>query len=163
MRVIFNNKLISIGEGSTVKDESGNDLYEIKGKVMSISRKKFIYDMKGELVYMVRNKCWHAPFRPSALVYDPEGEKVAKIIKPFFSLGFKIEGADAQYEIKGQFFRESLILKNGEQIGTLSRQPTLLWNDAFVLDVDDEEDVEFLLAVVVAIDNIYDSQKKDKI
>lgn len=159
MKVIFSNKLISVGEGSTVKDEQGNDLYQVKGKVFSITRKKYLCDMSGEQIYMVRNKFWRAPFRPTALVYDSEGEKVCKIIKHFFSFGYKIEGADAEYEIQGKFFKGFLIMKNGVQIGTMARKGTPLWNDAFELDIPDEE-VEFFLAVVIAIDNMNDEQKK---
>lgn len=159
MRVIFSNKLISLDDGSTVKDEQGNDLYQVKGKMFSITRKKHLCDMNGEKIYMVRNKFWRAPFRPSALVYDSEGEKVCKIIKPFFSLGYKIKGADAEYEIQGKFFKGFLIIKNGVQIGTMSRQGTWFSNDAFALDVPDDE-LEFCLALVIAIDNMNDEEKK---
>jgi uncharacterized protein YxjI len=37
MKLIIKNKFFSLGQGSSVKDEQGNDAFIIKGKVFSIT------------------------------------------------------------------------------------------------------------------------------
>ena len=49
------------------------------------------------------------------------------------------------------------ILKNGEVIGTIRRQITFI-NDAFELEAN-EQDMPFLIALVIAIDNITDKKR----
>ena len=72
----------------------------------------------------------------------------------YFVLGYKDE-----IKIQGKFFgRTTQILKNGEIVGTITRQITIV-NDAFELETN-EEDLAFLVALVIAIDNITDKKKK---
>lgn len=46
MKVFIQNKTISLGGHSTVKNENGDDIYFVKGRFMSLSRVKHIRDMK---------------------------------------------------------------------------------------------------------------------
>ena len=50
------------------------------------------------------------------------------------------------------------ILKNGEVVGTIRREINLV-ADSFELDAKDE-DAQFLVALVIAIDNIGDKKRK---
>lgn len=56
MKVYIKNKLFSIGNGSKVTDENNQPLFEVKGKVFSITRKKYVCDLEGNKLYTVRNK-----------------------------------------------------------------------------------------------------------
>lgn len=40
MKVFIKNKIMSWGNGSSVTDETGKTVFEVKGKVFSITRKK---------------------------------------------------------------------------------------------------------------------------
>ena len=72
---------------------------------------------------------------------------------------FFVEGYKDEIKIEGNFFKlTSTIYRNGEQIGTIKRE--IKWFvDSFVLDAN-EEDMPFLIALVIAIDNIYDKASK---
>ena len=50
------NKIISWGNGSSVTDETGKTVFEVKGKVFSITRKKFLCDAEGNRLFTVRNR-----------------------------------------------------------------------------------------------------------
>ena len=65
MKFCVKNKLLSLGGSSTVKDENGNDIFKVKGKVFSLTKKKKIYNMEGKLLYVVKNKLinWWTPRR----------------------------------------------------------------------------------------------------
>lgn len=70
----------------------------------------------------------------------------------YFVLGYKDE-----IKINGKFFGlTTQILKNGEVVGTIRHQINLI-ADGFELDANDE-DLPFLVALVIAIDNITDKK-----
>ena len=76
MQVSIRNKWISLRGGSTVKDMNEKDVLYVKGKFFTFTRKKFVQDMSGNLLYTVRNKFWTF-FVRKALVYDKDGNQVA--------------------------------------------------------------------------------------
>lgn len=68
---------------------------------------------------------------------------------------------DCQDEIlvEGKFFGlSSKIIKNGTQVGSITRDVTL-FEDHFTLE-GESQDIPFLVALVIAIDNIADKKSK---
>ena len=47
MKVYIKNRVFSLGQGSSVVDENKNALFDVKGRAISITRKKFLYDANG--------------------------------------------------------------------------------------------------------------------
>ncbi|MBO7121267.1 MAG: LURP-one-related family protein [Bacilli bacterium] len=163
MQVSIRNKWISLRGGSTVKDMNEKDVLYVKGKFFTFTRKKFVQDMSGNLLYTVRNKFWTF-FVRKALVYDKDGNQVAFMKKKFWSFHdhYFIETKLGQMEIRGNIlcFDYHISLK-GKEIGHVSRKISL--RDSFVLDLDDEykEELPFFVALVIAIDNITDQRRDD--
>ena len=163
MQVSIRNKWISLRGGSTVKDMNEKDVLYVKGKFFTFTRKKFVQDMSGNLLYTVRNKFWTF-FVRKALVYDKDGNQVAFMKKKFWSFHdhYFIETKLGQMEIRGNilYFDYHISLK-GKEIGHVSRKISL--RDSFVLDLDDEykEELPFFVALVIAIDNITDQRRDD--
>ena len=160
MKVYIKNKLVSLGGSSEVLDENQQPIYVVKGKVFSITRKKRICDLEGNVLFTVRNK-WFNWFVHKAYIYDADKNKIAKVKdKPFnFKNDYIVEGYQDEIKIDGSFFSLSCnIVKNGEVIGVIRRQFTLI-RDSFELDADEKE-IPFLIALVIAIDNIHDNKTK---
>ena len=158
MKVLIKNKFFSVGGSSSVKDENGNDAFYVKGRVFSPTKVKWVCDGNGNKLYKVRNK-WFNFFTHKAYVYA-DGEKVATVKHPPFSgKKFVVSGYDGDITVNGDFFSlKSYIECNGKVIGTINRQITVV-NDAFSLEAD-EKDMPFLIALVIAIDNIMDKIMK---
>ena len=162
-QVSIRNKWISLRGGSTVKDVNENDVFYVKGKFWTVTRKKFLQDMQGNLIYTIRNKFWTF-FVRKALVYDREGRRVAYMKKKFWSFHdhYFIETKLGQMEIRGNIlcFDYHISLK-GKEIGHVSRKISL--RDSFVLTIDDEynKELPFFVALVIAIDNITDQRRQD--
>lgn len=156
MKVIIKNKFFSIGGGSSVKDENGNDVFVVKGRFMSPTRVKWVCDKAGNKLYKVRNK-WFNFFSGSAYIYK-DNEKIAKVYHPAFSpKKFIVEGYKDEIIIDGEFFSpKSTIMRNGKPVGTINREFTII-NDAFTLEAD-EADIPLMIALVIAIDNIVDEK-----
>ena len=158
MKVYIKNKFWSIGGGSDVVDENKNPVYKVKGKVFSITRKKYLCDMEGNRLYTIRNK-WFNWFIHKAYIYDKDKHKIATVKDKWFNIDQKyfVTGYKDEIKINGKFFSLTAeILRNGEVIGTIRRQITFLL-DAFELEAK-EEDMPFLIALVIAIDNIQDKK-----
>lgn len=161
MKLYIKNNVWSLRGSSSVKDENGKDVLIVKGKLISVTRVKRIRDLSGNLLYKVRNK-WINWFSHSAFINDGEGNRVAKVTRKF---GFKnriiVEGYKDEISIEGEFLSWTLdIYRNGEYIGAIRRQFNLF--DSFELDVSTEDDGAFLVAVVIAIDNIFDNKSNSR-
>ena len=157
MKLYIKNRLISLKNGSTVKDEAGNDVFHVKGKMMSIRKKKRVTDTAGNVIFRVQNKFFNW-FVPSAFILTPDGERIAHVKKKIFTLKptFFVEGYKDEFAINGSILGFNYeVLKNGQQIGHVHRDFNLL-RDTFVLDCWEESEAAFLVSLVIAIDNIFD-------
>lgn len=142
-------------------DENQNPVYKVKGKVFSITKKKYVCSMDDKKLFMVRNK-WFNFFVHKAYIFDENKNKVATVKDKFFNVNkeYFVLGYKDEIKIEGDFFSLTCnILRNGEVIGTLRRKVTVV-ADAFELE-GKEEDMPFLIALVIAIDNIVDKKRKN--
>ena len=115
--------------------------------------------MQDNLLFMVRNK-WFNQFVHKAYIYNANKNKIATVKDKFFNVRKEYFVQDYKDEIKldGNFFSLSCnILKNGEVVGTIRRKINLV-ADSFELDAKDEG-AQFLVALVIAIDNITDKKR----
>ena len=161
MQVSIRNKWISLRGGSKVKDMNEKDVLYVKGKFWTVTRKKFVQDMEGNLLYTVRNKFWTF-FVHKAMVYDKDGNQVAFLRRKFWSLHdhYFIDSKLGQIEIRGNILCfDYHISLNGKEIGHVSRKISL--RDSFVLDIDDDQELAFFVALVIAIDNITDKRQDE--
>lgn len=162
MKLYIKNKLISVGGSSKVLDENEKPVYKVKGKVFSITKKKKIMDMEGNKLYTVRNKFWRWLMN-SALIYDANGDKVAKVSQKFSfaKKKFVVQGYKDEIKIESNFVGLNYsIYKNEEILGTLKKEFFAL-TDSFALDIEKEEDAPLFVAFVIAIDNIHDKNMAD--
>lgn len=155
MKVYVKNKIISLGGSSLVLDENKNPVFKVAGKLFSVRRKKRIYDMQKNLLFRVQNKFWKL-FFPSSFVRTADGEKICRVKRKVnLAHNYIVEGYKDEISIDGSFWGlEMRINRNGQEIGTLRRNITLI-ADSFELE-GDEKDIPFLVALVIAIDNIND-------
>ena len=167
MKLIIKNHLFSLSGGSYVNDEAGNQICKVKGKIklFSPTRKKKVIDNEGNLQFVVKNKFWHfANFR--TFIFDDEKNKIAGVVNRTwnFKEPVAIESYSDELQFVGNTTRFSRINfdveKNGKKIGHIQREFNML-TDAFSLDVYDEKEVYFLVAIVIALDNVQDKAREN--
>lgn len=161
MKLFIKNKIFSLGGGSEVLDATGKPAFVVKGKVFSFTKKKKIFDANNKLLFTIKNRFFNF-FSHKVYIYDADGERVATIKKNkwSFNLNYKIEDTPEQMEIVGKFFDpESKIVRNGEVVGTITRQITFI-ADSFQLEAS-EEDIAFMTALVIGLDNLVDEKRRD--
>lgn len=161
MKVFIRNKFLSLGGSSEVLNEQKAPIFKVKGKIFSPTRKKKIYDMEGNLLYVVRNKYWNFLYNRT-FIYDADKNRVATIKKNKWGItgNYAIEDTVDGMSIEGKFWGlTSKIMRNGQVVGVITRNITLI-NDAFTLEAD-EKDMPFLTSIVIAFDNIKDKRRED--
>ena len=164
MDLLIRNKWISLRGSSVVKNLNEEDVYKVKGKFWTFTRKKFVQTLDGETKYVVRNKFWTL-FAYKAFVLDAsQKERIAYLRRKIFSFHdrFFIESKFGKFEIKGNIFCfDYHIMLDGKEIGHVGRRISL--RDSFVLHVDDDVNIDpmFFLALVIAIDNSTDQRSQD--
>jgi len=156
MKLIIKNKIISLGGGSTVTDEAGSPVYKVKGRVFSPTHLKKITDLEGHVLYKVRNKMLKFLFN-KAYIKDDRGNKIAKVTNEGL-LSFKTVDYEDNIVIKRNAYLDYDIIKNGDIVGAVRRNLDLL-RDSFMLEINDNEDVAFFVALVIAMDNIRDNDR----
>lgn len=151
MQIIITFRLTPAG-GAIVTDGYGNELYKAKGKVLSLFRKKRLFDLNGEKLYTIRNKFWRLPFSYSAIIKNSEGE-AARIKSKFHNFQFTVKNCTDDIVIEGRFLDPNFaIYKNGVLAATARSQLSL--NGKMVLDVVNASDNEFMVALVIAMNNV---------
>ena len=156
MKVYIKNKIFSFGGGSSVVNENKEPVYNVKGRVFSVTKVKYVCDLEGKRLFKIRNK-WFNFFVHKAYIYDENKKEIATVKDKWFNIKgeYFVLGYKDEIKIQGKFFGlTSQILKNGEVVGTIRRQVTII-ADSFELEAS-EEDMPFLVALVIAIDNITD-------
>ncbi len=163
IELAIRNKWISLRGSSIVRDLNEKDVLKVQGKFWTVTYKKFIQTLDGETKYIVRNKFWKL-FAYRAYVIDPKtNEKVATIRRKVFSLHdrYFMNTKYGEVEIKGNILGfDYHIYLDGKEIGHVARRISL--RDSFVLTLDDDNaDIYFWVALVIAIDNITDERNND--
>lgn len=162
MKVFVRNKMFSLGGSSVVLNENQESIFVVKGKLFSPTKKKRMYDMKGNLLYVIRNRFWNGNSR-MVFVDDATGDRVASIKKKKRSLNsdYEILDTDDEMSIDGKFFSlTSQIKRNGQDVASITRDFAIA-KDAFILEAE-EKDIPLFTALVIAFDNLLDKTRKEK-
>lgn len=170
MRLIIKNKFFTLTGSSTVKDETGNLVYKVKGNwfanVFAKTYKKVVKNKEGKKEFVIKNKFFHAPGFPNAKILR-DGKQIA-VVTPshLVKAGYEVTGATDPIRIvgergKGIFNWKLDIFLGDKMIGAILPYDKVHWSDTYVLECDDPEDASFLVAVIIAIDNISDKKRRN--
>ena len=161
MKYIIKNKIVSLGSSSTVKDEAGNDLFFVKGRIISPTRYKTVCNLDKEPLYKIRNKFFHI-LLPKVFLMDASGKRLLTIKKKsFFSFrqNFIVvpeEGSDLNITVQGDYIgRHYDILDNGVPVAHVRRNFNIV-KDSFWMETELTEKAPLYIAFVIALDNYYD-------
>lgn len=178
MELLVKNKVASITGASRVFNEKDEQVYKVKGSwasnTFTLKYRKRIMTMDGKLLYSVCNKRIHGPLKRACIIYDSDKKEVARISENgAFKCGYQIDGATKKMEINGAFIGEGAsITLDGKKIGKIlsGNYKTKadgkvivgvgILSDKFKLTVNDPEDAPFLVALVIAIDNMRDAYRR---
>lgn len=153
MRFIVTQKLFSFADYFVIHDENQRPVYKVEGRLFSFGNKLSIYDMGGTEQIYIEQKLFK--FLPEYHLFR-QGQKLAVIKKEFTFMKprFNIQGQSGAYIVEGDFFNYNFSVKKDRQIVATVSKKFFAMRDTYGIDIADGEDVEFLLAVCIIIDQV---------
>ncbi len=149
MKLYIKQKIFSLGEKFSVKDEYGRDRYFVEGEFFSIPKRFRIYDAGGRERLTIQSKMF--TFMPCYEILRG-GTVAAEIVKEFsfFCPKYRIDGSP--FSVEGDFFdHDYTILRDGRAVAEISKE-WFTWGDSYMLNNMQNEDEELLLAILIVID-----------
>jgi len=153
MRYLMKQKLFALGDDFMIKNEGGDDVFFVDGKVFALGNQLSFQDLdKHELAFI----------KQKLLAWGPTYEihrdgAVAAVVKKelftFFRCTFHVDvpGPD-DLTAEGDFVdHEYQFMRGGNVVATVSKQ-WFSWTDTYGVDVADGEDDVLILASTVVID-----------
>ncbi|MBU9674248.1 LURP-one-related family protein [Planococcus sp. CP5-4] len=148
-QLYIKQKVFSLSEKFTVKDEQEQDRYFVEGSFLKIPKTFSILDAENQEIGVITKKTFS--FLPTFFV-EVDGQEAVTIKKEFTFLkpryAIEAEGID----VEGDWWEMSFdILRHGQVIGSVSKQ-WLSWGDTYQVDILDETMEHLVISLVVAID-----------
>jgi len=155
MRYVMKQKLFSWGNDFHIKNEAGENVFFVDGKVFSIRNQLSFQDLQGNELAFIRQKL--LAWGPTYEIHR-NGQLFATVKKElftFFKCRFAVDvpGPD-DLEATGSFLdREYVFRAGGRQVAQVSKK-WFTWTDTYGVDIAENEDDVLLLASTVVIDMV---------
>jgi uncharacterized protein YxjI len=162
MRYVMRQKLLSLADNFTIKNEQEQDVFLVKGKVFSFGDKLSFQDLAGnELVFIDQRLLNWSP------TYELwRGKELLAVVKrelfSFIHHRFTVDvPGPNDLEAEGDFLdHEYTITRGGSVVATVSKR-WFSWADTYGIEVADGEDDVLLLATAVVVDMVcHDDNKR---
>lgn len=156
MKLYVKQKVFSWRDKFSIADELGNDRYHAESEGISFGKRLHLTDMSGnELAYIYEKFMSLFP----RYYISQYGQTIAEVVKEFsfFSPKYRIDGLG--WRAEGDVFDHNYVLvdENGFTVATVSKA-WLSWGDAYEIDIAEPTDPVVVLAVVLVIDAVLESQ-----
>ncbi|HEV7839662.1 MAG TPA: LURP-one-related family protein [Gemmatimonadaceae bacterium] len=162
MRYVMRQKLLSLADNFTIKNEQEQDVFLVKGKLFSFGDKLSFQDLAGnELVYIDQRLL---NWSPTYELWKQE-ELLAVVKRELFSFIHHRFTVDVpgpnDLEAEGDFLdHEYTITRGGSVMATVSKR-WFSWTDTYGIEIADGEDDVLVLATAVVVDMVcHDDNKR---
>jgi len=153
MRYTLKQKFWSLADSFRIADDSGREVFEVKGRVLSWGHKLAFQDTAGQELAFIRQKllAWGPTYR-----IEREGNVVAEVRKKLFTLihcrfTVDVPGPD-DLEARGSFLdMEYTFTRHGRTVAEVSKRWFSL-TDTYGVEIAEGEDDIVILASAVVID-----------
>ena len=164
MKLLLTQALFTVHQKIKIEDDKGQLRYTVKSGLIDIKDKTIIENADGDVVARVERK--PVSIHEVHKIHMETGkvrelEIAGKLIDPI-SDDFRIKGND--WKIKGRILEHDykIIGKTGKKLATVHKK-WLSLREVYVIDVEKEERMDTIVAVVIALEHIIqDRITKDK-
>lgn len=158
MKLLFKQRLFAWLDSYDIFDENQNTVFTVKG-VLAFKHCFKIYDAGGKEVGMIREKVLTFLCPRFDLIIDgTEAESIVKeftFFKPKFTLEFR------NWQVEGDWLQWNYQIQSPDGTIAVITKQLFNWTDTYEINVTDPADALAALMVVVAIDAVKCTQKKN--
>lgn len=150
MRQLFiKQKVFSLKEKFTVKDEKENDVYFVEGSLFKIPKTFTMMDKEMREMALIKKKMFTLLPQFSVEINDQVVLTIKKEFT-FFKARYSIDIANV--EVKGNWWDMDFdVIQNGEMAGKVSKE-WFTWGDSYKVQIYKEQLEPVIVALVIAID-----------
>lgn len=165
MRFILKERIFSLRESYYIRNEQGDNLLEVTGRLIGIRDKLTLRDQQGNVAATITKHL--IALRPTYTIARP-GQPDAIVKKDFINIlreGFSVdlEGDLPDLRIQGNIFEHSYtIVQQGVTVAQVSKKWVSL-RDSYVVDVAEGEDAVLLLACAIVVDRITHEEEDEEV
>ncbi len=159
MKLYLQQKIFSFTTQFSIKDETGNDKYFVKGELISLGKKLHLLNSGNQEIALIQQQ--FISFLPKFKVLINNSE-VAEIVKEFtvFKPKYRVNGLN--WTIDGDFFgHDYQILSDGKALVSIHKK-WMSWGDSYEVDIVPGTDEVMALAVVLAIDCVLEAEESSR-
>lgn len=162
MRYVMRQKLLSLSDSFTIRNEQEQDVFLVKGKLFSFGDKLSFQDLAGnELVFIEQRLLNWSP------TYELwKGEELLAVVKrelfSFIHHRFTVDvPGPNDLEAEGDFLDHEYTITRGDRaVATVSKR-WFSWTDTYGIEVAEGEDDVLVLATAVVVDMVcHDDSKR---
>lgn len=164
MRFILKERLFSIRESYYIRDEAGNELFEVTGRLISLRDQLVLRDGQGNILATITQKL--LALRPIYTISRPD-QPDAVVKKDFINIlreGFSVDMAGnlPDLRIQGDILEHNYtITRDGIVVAEASKKWISL-RDSYTVDVAADEDTVLMLACAIVVDRItHEEEEKE--
>jgi uncharacterized protein YxjI len=161
MRYVMRQKLLSLADNFTIKNEQEQDVFLIKGKVFSFGDKLSFQDLAGnELVFIDQRLLNWSP------TYELwKGDELLAVVKrelfSFIHHRFTVDvPGPNDLEAEGDFLDHEYTISRGDSVVATVSKRWFSWADTYGIEIADGEDDVLVLATAVVVDMVCHDHNK---
>lgn len=158
MRYVIRQKIFSLGDSFSIKDEVGNDVFIVRQQLLSFGKKLRICDMAGNELCYIEQRLFK--FMPEYDIFIA-GNLIANIKKKFtfFKNDFIITSPEGQFYVKGDIWaHEFEIYRDDSMIAHISKT-FFSFTDTYGVEIIDDYDAMSTLALAIVVDMVCHDNK----
>lgn len=154
MRYIIDERIFSIGNKFDIRTESGDVAYEVIGRVFSLGKKLELVNLRTGNELSIQQKLLKI-LREYRILRGEEELALIRQTLSFFRPKYNIESIYGDYSIEGDFIAYDFnINKDSRSVARISKKFFAL-RDSYSVDIEPGEDPDFILALVIVLDQIH--------
>ncbi|CAF2099475.1 unnamed protein product [Rotaria magnacalcarata] len=152
-------KLLSIGDHFKIKDQLGNDMFVVRSKILSIGDHMVLEDTIGNGLIKIRQVVLHLlpTFDIKSIARGEFSRSLAQIKQnfTFFHKKFTIDSVYGKYVLEASdVMAHSFTLSKGNRNVAVISKYYLSATDSYDVEIDNNENQPFILALVIVINQI---------
>lgn len=161
MEYKIRQKIFSFGDNFTVNNSNDEPVLVVEGKVFSIGNKLKILDLNMNELFYIEQKIFK--LLPEYNIYQ-NGNVVAHLKKEFSFLKSKIKISSqyGNFSIEGNLIQHNFVVrKDGEVVAEVVKK-LMSFTDFYTLNLKNEENRDFMITLVIVIDQILHDNEGNK-
>ena len=160
-RYQMRQKLVSIGDDFYIKNEAGQNVFKVDGKVLRVRDLLVFEDLQGKKLCQIQKRMLH--IKDTMAIDDADGNKIAEVKKAIITpvrdrWTVKVRNGP-DMDVQGNILDHEYEIKEGRHKVAQVSKKWFRVRDTYGVEIaPDQEDV-VILAITVALDNMAHARK----